>query len=49
MLKDEALFLDNSTVDDLRSATGLDIRVCPSRAKEFLRDWLPQNVAFLAA
>jgi len=49
MLKEGALFLDNSTVDDLKRATGLDIRVCPSRAKEFLRDWLPQNVEFLPA
>ena len=49
MLKDGALFLDNSTVDDLRAATQRDVRVCPSRAKAFLRDWLPQNVEFVAA
>ncbi len=49
MLKDGALFLDNSTVDDLRDATGLDIRVSPSRAKDFLSGWLPQNVDFVAA
>jgi putative radical SAM enzyme (TIGR03279 family) len=46
MLKDDDLFLDNSTVDDLRSASGCDIRVAPSRAKAFLRDWLPANVRF---
>lgn len=49
MLKDNALFLDNSTVDDLREATGRDIRVCPSRAKEFLAEWLPGNVEFVTA
>lgn len=43
-LKDGRLFLDDMTIDDVRSETGLDIRVCPSRAKEFLKDWLPQHV-----
>jgi hypothetical protein len=46
MLKDGQLFLDNSTVDDLQSASGCDIRVAPSRAKAFLREWLPANVRF---
>jgi putative radical SAM enzyme (TIGR03279 family) len=49
MLKDSALFLDNLTVGDLREASGCDVRVAPSRAKEFLRDWLPANVNFDAA
>ena len=46
MLKDNQLFLDNSTVGDLRETSGCDVRVSPSRAKEFLRDWLPANVEF---
>ncbi len=46
MLKDEAVFLDNLTIADLRKASGRDVRVSPSRAKEFLRDWLPANVEF---
>ena len=49
MLKDDAIFLDNSTIDDLRKASNCDVRVCPSRAKEFLRDWLPRNVEFVTA
>jgi putative radical SAM enzyme (TIGR03279 family) len=46
MLKEDALFLDNSTIDDLRKATGRDVRVCPSSASGFLRTWLPANVEF---
>jgi putative radical SAM enzyme (TIGR03279 family) len=49
MLKDNALFLDNSTVDDLRIATKMDIRVAPCRAKAFLHEWLPMNVEMSAA
>jgi hypothetical protein len=49
MLKDSELFLDNSSIHDLRQATGLDIRVAPSRAEAFLRDWLPKNVELSAA
>ncbi|MDQ2987167.1 MAG: DUF512 domain-containing protein [Armatimonadota bacterium] len=49
MLKDEALFLDNSSVNDLREASRCDIRVCPSRANAFLRDWLSKNVVFESA
>ncbi|MEO7453880.1 MAG: DUF512 domain-containing protein, partial [Fimbriimonadales bacterium] len=49
MLKESTLFLDNSTVDDLRKATGRDIRVAPSRAGDFLRKWLPKNVDLDAA
>lgn len=49
MLKDASIFLDNSTIADLRETTGRDVRVSPSRAKEFLRDWLPSNVEFDAA
>lgn len=43
-LKDDFLFLDNLTMDDVRSKTGFDVRVCPCRAKEFLKTWLPKNV-----
>jgi putative radical SAM enzyme (TIGR03279 family) len=43
-LKDGNLFLDDMTLDDVRSATGVDVRGCPSRAREFLREWLPRNV-----
>ena len=49
MLKDGELFLDDSSVNDLREASGMDVRVAPARAKEFLRDWLPGNVALSAA
>ena len=49
MLKDGTLFLDDSTIDDLREASGMDVRVAPSRAKQFLRDWLPKNVELSAA
>ncbi|MGI8922847.1 MAG: DUF512 domain-containing protein [Fimbriimonadales bacterium] len=43
-LKDDYLFLDDLTLDDVREQTGCDIRVCPSRAKGFLGKWLPDNV-----
>jgi putative radical SAM enzyme (TIGR03279 family) len=43
-LKDSHLFLDNHTIENVREATGCDVRACPSRAKEFLRDWLPAHV-----
>src|SRR5687768_13438471 len=49
MLKDGTFFLDNSTIDDLRETSGRDVRVSPSRAKEFLDEWLPANVEFDAA
>jgi NifB/MoaA-like Fe-S oxidoreductase len=49
MLKDGTLFLDDSSVDDLREASGMDVRVAPSRAKQFLTDWLPKNVDLSAA
>ncbi|HWP30760.1 MAG TPA: DUF512 domain-containing protein [Fimbriimonadales bacterium] len=34
-LKDEMLFLDDLTIHDVRAETGLDVRVCPSRARNF--------------
>jgi putative radical SAM enzyme (TIGR03279 family) len=43
-LKDDAVFLDDLTLQDLRDRTGLDVRVCPSRAKDFIKNWLPKNV-----
>ncbi len=44
-LKEETLFLDNMTIDQLREITKMDIRVCPCRAKDFLKSWLPKNIA----
>jgi putative radical SAM enzyme (TIGR03279 family) len=43
-LKDGFLFLDNLTLDQVRAQTGSDIRVCPCRAKDFLKSWVPQNL-----
>ncbi len=39
-LKDGYMFLDDVTLEDVRSMTGCDIRSCPSRAKEFITQWL---------
>jgi len=43
-LKDDHLFLDDLTLDDVRRETGADVRACPCRAKDFLKYWLPQNL-----
>jgi putative radical SAM enzyme (TIGR03279 family) len=43
-LKDNFLFLDDITIDDVKQKTGLDIRPCPSRARLFLREWLPKTI-----
>lgn len=47
-LKDNFLFLDDITIDDVRKKTGLDIRPCPSRAGIFLREWLPKTIASMS-
>lgn len=44
MLKDGDLFLDDVSVSEVRERTCSDVRVCPSRAGEFLRKWLAPNV-----
>ncbi len=41
MLKDESLFLDDVSIQDVRRETGQDVRPCPHRAGEFLKTWLP--------
>lgn len=46
-LKDGNLFLDDKTINQLREQTGLDIRVAPSRAKAFLNEWMPANLAYM--
>ena len=43
-LKDGYLFLDDMTIDDVKRETRFDIRVCPSRAKQFINGWLPANI-----
>lgn len=43
-LKDDFLFLDNLNLNDVREKTGYDIRVCPCRAKDFIKTWLPKNI-----
>lgn len=40
MLKDGYMFLDDITLEDVRSMTGCDIRSCPSGAREFITGWL---------
>lgn len=37
MLKDESLFLDDISLEDVRRETGLSVRAVPHRAEEFLR------------
>lgn len=40
-LKDERVFLDEVTIADVRRESGCDVRVCPSRASDFLGVFLP--------
>ncbi len=43
-LKDDVVFLDDKTIDDVRRLSRCDVRVCPSSARDFLKVWLPTNV-----
>ena len=43
-VKDEHLFLDDKTIDDVKHETQCDVRICPASAKRFLKEWLPTNV-----
>jgi putative radical SAM enzyme (TIGR03279 family) len=43
-VKDECLFLDDKTIEDVKFETQCDVRICPASAKRFLKEWLPKNV-----
>lgn len=40
-LNDQDVFLDEVTMTDVQRRTGCDVRACPSRAREFLGEFLP--------
>ncbi len=43
-LKDGTLFVDDYDIERVRTETGLDVRAVPTRAREFLKTWIPENV-----